>query len=135
VEIGIWRSTRNQWSLSRISFKGERTPMKVRTHNEWFRTISLGNRKSCPTCGHKLDESESIWSWGEYVHGKWNTIKHFCKYCFVEQVRDSLEIHKDHCGCTIELVGQGVKLPFWLRMPDRQITNVIRTTEPKGQEL
>jgi hypothetical protein len=86
---------------------------KTRTHNEWFRTVSLSNRKSCPTCGTKLN-GESIWSWGEYHIGKWRTVKHFCRQCFPREVRQPLKKHSSDCGCNITLVAKNAELPEWL---------------------
>ena len=82
-----------------------------RRHNEYFRTVSLGGRKSCPNCGEKLDAGEKIWSWGEYVRGKWRTVRHLCKKCWKPTER-ALFSHKMQCGCEFNLVGyQGEKLP------------------------
>ena len=89
--------------------------VKVRNHNEWFRTVLLGNRKSCPNCGEKLN-GESIWSWGEYLYGKWRTVKYFCKHCFPEQVQKPLQEHAGPCGCQITLCGRGDVLPDWLKL-------------------
>lgn len=88
---------------------------KVRSHNEWFRPVSCGNRKSCPRCSAKL-LGESIWSWGEYAIGKWRTVKHFCQRCFAEAVLKPLLGHAGDCGCTIELVGYHCSLPAWLSL-------------------
>lgn len=53
-------------------------------------------------------------SWGEYVHGKWRTVKHFCRSCFPDRVRGPLIDHTAGCGCAVTLVGYGGKLPNWL---------------------
>lgn len=110
---------------------------KLRQHNEHFRTVSLGGRKSCPTCGAKLQVNaathvnaaglrESIWSWGEYHNAKWHTVKHFCKECFDKEVRQPLLKHQQQCdggssgrftGCFINLVNHDwVKFPDWLKL-------------------
>jgi hypothetical protein len=74
--------------------------------------------KSCPTCGSKLEQDEWIWSWGEYVHGKWNTVKHFCKQCYPKEVKQLLIEHRNDCGCNFQLVGySGEALPNWLSLP------------------
>lgn len=91
--------------------------MKVRLHNEWFRTVSLNNRKSCPCCKERLAEGESIWSWGEYVRAKWRTVKYFCKSCFEKEVVDPLMEHTHGCGCNIELRFQSPQ-PDWLKLPE-----------------
>lgn len=88
---------------------------KVRLHREWFRTVSLGGRKSCPSCSAKLN-GQSVWSWGEYVTWKWRTVKHFCPACF-PPIRRDLVNHTAGCGCEIELVGYGgERLPEWLTL-------------------
>jgi hypothetical protein len=86
-----------------------------RTHNEWFRTVSLGGRKSCPNCGCKL-LGGSVWSWGEYVNAKWRTVKHFCRECYPTEVHGPLVKHTGECGCAVTLVGRGERLPTWLSL-------------------
>jgi len=96
-----------------------------RLHNEWFRTVSLGGRKSCPCCKAKLQEGEHIWSWGEYLHGKWRTVKHFCKECFVEEVREPLLKHQAECGCGIAVVCTGWEMqPEWLTLEVKEVAHV-----------
>lgn len=87
-----------------------------RNHNEWFRTVSLGGRKSCPTCREKLEPGESIWTWGEYVCAKWRNVKHFCKLCFSEQVQKPLLAHAGDCGCSITLQIKDWERPAWLTL-------------------
>lgn len=87
---------------------------KVRSHNEWFRVVSLGNRKSCPTCHDKLTDGESVWSWGEYHNARWYTVKHFCSQCFVAEVLSLLEQHVKPCHCTIVLQCRESNRPEWL---------------------
>lgn len=92
--------------------------MKVKqvVHNEYFRTVLLGNRKSCPTCKLKLHSGEKIWSWGEYQRGKWYTVEHFCSQCFYE-VKARLLYHSNQCRCSYNLQGySGEKLPVWLTL-------------------
>lgn len=72
------------------------------------------NRKSCSNCGAKLGDGEFIWSWGEYHCGKWRTVRHFCRLCFQEEVRDVLLSHVAKCGCKVELIGKDGELPEWL---------------------
>lgn len=91
---------------------------KTRSHNEWFRTVSLGGRKTCPCCRERLEPGESIWSWGQYVHGIWRTVKHFCKNCYEKGVREQLIDHADDCGCEINLVGRHGPLPEWLTLEE-----------------
>jgi hypothetical protein len=88
---------------------------KQRVHNEYFRTVSCGNRKSCPQCGEKLS-GEFIWSWGQYISAKWNTVQYFCRVCY-PTVQRKLQSHSDPCGCTFQLQGYGgQQLPSWLRL-------------------
>lgn len=91
---------------------------RPRSHNEWFRPVSLGGRKSCPSCPAKLGPGESVWSWGEYVNGKWRTVDHFCRECFPRNVRRRLSGHTDTCGCEVNLVGYHTSLPAWLTLED-----------------
>lgn len=106
---------------------------KQRNHNEWFRSVSLRGRKSCPSCKEKLQPGEKIWSWGEYVHGKWRTVDHFCKSCFQENVKSRLTGHSVDCGCSITLVGYGGgELPEWLTLlspedEERIVKSLART--------
>lgn len=74
------------------------------------------SRKSCPTCGEKLEKDEFIWSWGEYINAKWRTVKHFCKACFPREVQEPLSSHTDDCGCIVNLVSRGEELPDWLTL-------------------
>lgn len=87
---------------------------KTRTHNEWFRTVKLGGRKSCPNCKEKL-QGESIWSWGQYQCAKWKTVTHFCRNCYASRVKTPLQGHTKDCGCNVQLVPYGGEhLPEWL---------------------
>lgn len=98
---------------------------KIRVHNEYFRTVSLGHRKSCPSCYSKLGTDESIWSWGAYSAGRWYTVQHFCQSCWsagYNTPRERLAAHKKVCGCTINLIGYwGTQLPAWLILTE--VTN------------
>jgi hypothetical protein len=87
-----------------------------RNHNEWFRPVCLGNRKTCPNCRQRLSIGESIWSWGEYRNARWHTVAHFCRQCFSDTVCEHLLEHAGQCGCTITLVGKGCSLPVWLSL-------------------
>jgi hypothetical protein len=87
---------------------------KVRIHNEWFQPIA---KKTCP-CGERKTE---VFSWGEYVSGKWRTVDHFCQACFVERVQSRLIAHAGDCGCTFALNARsGYTLPSWIKMPETQ---------------
>ena len=95
---------------------------KQRTHNEYFRTVGLGGRKSCPTCKEKLLPGESIWSWGEYHNAKWYTVRRFCKCCFPDVQRD-LDVHRNECGCDFNLVMYGgEQQPNWMELPSCVVT-------------
>lgn len=78
-------------------------------HNEWFRPVS----KTTCDCGQRKTQ---VWSWGEYVVGKWRTVKWFCESCFPDRVRDPLKSHSGPCGCTITLVAYHCTLPEWLTL-------------------
>jgi hypothetical protein len=85
-------------------------------HNEYFRSVRLGGRRSCPCCHSKLRSGEQIWSWGEYVRGKWYTVQHFCQQCWGE-VENRLQGHAFQCRCSFQLVGYGgEQLPAWLSL-------------------
>lgn len=88
---------------------------KQRVHREWFRPVSLSNRKSCPHCKCKLGAGEWIWSWGEYLYAKWRNVRYVCKNCYPE-VREMLIEHRNQCGCSFELVPKGAQLPEWLTL-------------------
>lgn len=86
-------------------------------HNEWFQSLS-SKRKSCPNCHAKLLYGESIWAWGEYFSGKWRTVKHFCKSCFIKEVQGLLISHTAGCGCEVHLCSRSDygPLPAWLTL-------------------
>ena len=90
---------------------------KVRTHNEYFRCVAP---TKCPSCGSKRVQ---VWSWGEYVHGKWNTVMHFCDNCIDREVEPRLLEHAAECGCTFALVGySGTRLSESLTRLQEKIT-------------
>lgn len=83
-----------------------------RIHKEWFQSIV---KRSCP-CGQKKVE---MFAWGEYVFGKWRTVDHFCKSCFLTNIVPQLLSHAKECGCSFQLQARvGHRLPEWLKMPD-----------------
>lgn len=86
---------------------------KPRTHNEHFRELA---KHKCPTC-HAGSKSSPVrvFSWGEYIHGKWHTVKHFCSECFLEEVLDQLQDHANTCGCTIQFVTHIHNTPAYLQ--------------------
>lgn len=88
---------------------------KQRVHNEHFRVVLLGGRKSCPMCKQKLEEGEHIWSWGEYHIARWNTVRYLCKNCWSD-VAEHLSRHTDECGCSVVLVIHSNQRPEWLRL-------------------
>lgn len=94
--------------------------MKVtRIHNEWFTTIT---KSKCP-CGRNCKDRASqgleltVYSWGEYVHGSWRTIAHFCQGCFQERVVPRIVQHASGCGCVFKFQGKHCVLPTWLTAP------------------
>ncbi len=85
---------------------------KPRIHNEWFMPLS---KTSCP-CGCKKVQ---VFAWGEYHHGKWRTVDHFCQTCFEERVQKRLVQHADPCGCSFQLQARtGYSIPDWIKMPE-----------------
>jgi hypothetical protein len=91
--------------------------VKQRVHREWFRPVSRGGRKSCPSCHERLLPGEYIWSLGNYVRAKWRSVKDVCKACW-PKVREELLQHEAACpaNCTIELRGRGANLPAWMHL-------------------
>ena len=89
---------------------------KPKVHNEYFRTVVLGGRKSCPYCKAKLEQGVSIWSWGEYVRAKWYTVRYLCKACYPSAKELLLSHSKGVCQCTIVLHGYRSQLPAWLSL-------------------
>lgn len=86
--------------------------MKTRVHNEWFQPIS---KTTCP-CGCKKVQ---VFSWGNYISGKWYTVDHFCQACFLERVIPQLVSHAKPCGCSFALVPRcGYSIPSWIKMPE-----------------
>mgnify|MGYP006321306985 FL=1 len=91
-------------------------PIIKPTKNIYIRTVSLAKRKSCPTCLQKLD-GRLIFSAGEYVNAKWNTVQHFCKLCFSTNLKKDCEIYETKTGKEINFVSyQGTKIPEWLKL-------------------
>jgi len=92
---------------------------QLRKHKEWFRPVLLRGRKSCPNCNHKLPDRERVWSWGQYNRSTWKTIMHFCKHCFIQDIKPNLERHVVSCDCSVELVAYSNNLlPEWLNIDD-----------------
>jgi len=91
----------------------------LRTHNEFFSPVSLGNRKSCPTCGEKLKLGESPWAWYEYVRVQKRLVMYFCRSCFTTSVVPRLREHAAGCGCVFSLqvqIGFNQQKPEWLTL-------------------
>lgn len=83
---------------------------KVNEHKEWFRLI----KSTTCSCGQKKTE---VYSWGEYVYGKWRTVDHVCQSCF-PRVAQRLQQHKDGCGCEFKLVSYRGTLPPWIKLEE-----------------
>ncbi len=90
---------------------------KTREHNEWFKAVELGGRKSCPECHAKLEPREWIWSWGEYVRMRFTRIRYCCKACFPTVVAD-IRRHTDSCGCTVNLIARIAPRPEWMTLDE-----------------
>src|SRR6185437_6320203 len=92
---------------------------KLRNHNEWFQPLAKRTR-NCTNCGAPM-HGASMYAWGEYVVGKWQTVKHFCRACFVRDVATQLATHAQDCGCTITICARnGYSLPEWLYIERQQ---------------
>ena len=86
---------------------------KVRIHSEWFMSMS---KTSCP-CGER---KTSVYAWGQYVHGRWRTIEHFCRVCFESRVIGRIMAHAEPCGCVFKFnVRSGNRIPDWIRLPSK----------------
>jgi hypothetical protein len=84
---------------------------KARQHNEWFKLIV---KRTC-SCGQKKTD---VYSWGEYIAARWNTIDYVCESCF-PQIVNRLLSHAQDCGCEFNLIGyRGTILPAWLKLPE-----------------
>lgn len=80
--------------------------------NLYIRTVSLGNRKSCPECKIKLN-GNPIYSSGEYLNGKWNTTNHFCRNCF-PQFQEKINLFQEQTKRFVVFKGyQGFHIPDW----------------------
>lgn len=83
---------------------------KARIHNEWFQPLS-DKRKTCPYC--HVAVTSGLYAWGEYVYGKWRTVRHFCQECF-PLIQKSLQDHAMKCRCEIEYCARsGHSMPEW----------------------
>ncbi len=89
--------------------------VKQRNHNEWFRPVERGGRKSCSHCKCKLAKGEWIFSWGNYINAKFHNIRDVCKECWHE-VRDRLTGHAGDCGCSITIRCTGTTQPEWMTL-------------------
>lgn len=111
---------------------------KIRQHSEYFRTVSLSGRKSCPNCSVKLAMGEQVWSWGNYVRAKWYTVQYFCKECFSEgysNPKQRLIEHAKPCGCTFNLIGyRGEKLPAWLTLETNDNVEYLNYVESERKK-
>lgn len=83
--------------------------------NLWFRSVSRGNRKSCPECRSPLAAGEVIWAWGEYTNGKRRNIKDFCKKCF-HNVLALANRREDVADRGLEINTSGEKRPPWMSL-------------------
>ena len=89
---------------------------RQRNHNEWFRAVLRGGRKTCSNCRQPLPEGELIWSWGEYRNARFRSIRDCCVSCWPTVARD-LRLHTSGCGCTVTLCSAGSgKLPDWMTL-------------------
>src|SRR5687768_16636257 len=102
---------------------------KQDVHREWFRTVS---KTVCPTCGRR---KTVVWTWGEYVTGKWYNVAQFCDGCALATVGPRLIAHARSCGCTFALVGyRGEQLSAPLVALQAEIDRRF-TVCPAGKEV
>ena len=109
-------------------------PRKKPPVNLWFRPVSLGGRKSCPTCYAKVRPNEELHSWVEYVNGKARLVDHFCRSCFGRIV-----LHKvmyDYGYATYPLTWEGRELvwhglPVWAKVK----VGPVRLQTPDGESI
>lgn len=88
---------------------------KAAPKNIYVRTVSMGKRKSCPSCYHKLLPGEHIWSAGQYIYGLWHTAINFCPHCYQEIVVSELKRYSkrynQHCHI---IMYKGEQRPSWM---------------------
>lgn len=93
---------------------------KVRVHNEWFQATAYGvcDCGSTRFIRHKVFKRDvTIYSWGEYVSGRWRTVRRVCEMCFQRDIIPILRAHADPCGCAFALVPRsGHSLPPWITL-------------------
>lgn len=80
---------------------------KIREHSEWFRKVA---DKKC-ACGAR---GVQVFSWGEYVSGKWRTVDRLCERCYDTRVKQRLTDHAKGCGCMFKMNFKGGIRPDWL---------------------
>jgi hypothetical protein len=95
------------------------TMAQVRIHREWFRSVvanvcTCGSNKRSRRNAHK---DLIVYAWGEYVIGKWRTVRYVCEECFQSYIVPQLEAHAGVCGCKFELCAKsGHSIPPWITM-------------------
>lgn len=62
----------------------------LRKHNLWLSEVML-TRESCPTCGIKLELSNSIVGLGGYASGRYYHGAYACRECFVDQINKTFK--------------------------------------------
>ncbi len=102
----------------------QRVKEQVRTHNEWFQSTCYGvcdcgsNKRARRQAGVDL----IVYAWGEYVSGKWRTVRRVCQMCFQTDIIPQLRSHAAPCGCAFALVPRsGHTLPPWITLADSGI--------------
>jgi len=87
--------------------------MAIRIHNEWFMPVKV---RTCP-CGEKKID---VFSWGQYVFGKYRKIDNFCKSCFKTRIIPRLSAHANDCGCLFKVNARATyKIPPWIKLPKK----------------
>jgi len=84
--------------------------------NIYIRSVSLGRRKTCPTCHSKLG-NEKIYSAGEYIGVNWrNVADYFCISCF-DRLKDIINIFQIKNSRKVEILPyRGEEIPTWLTL-------------------
>lgn len=102
---------------------------KVKVVNQWFRPVSLNDRKTCPTCKAKVRPNE-IHSWVVYRNAKARLVDYFCRSCYKEIV---CEPATPEWGEEIVLNGQ----PVWFQRGNTTLVapDGATITFPEGSDL
>jgi hypothetical protein len=89
------------------------------------KVCECGRRTSNTYRGKPIPATErcqQVYSWGQYVVGKWRTIYHFCEHCAVERIEAPLSSHIADCGCSVSFQWKpGRQMPGFLKEMETRI--------------